>query len=243
MKGAIAGDCRDLSRSCGYTNYATRGRDSYLALNGVKVTLKNSSGAIVSVKTWSAKSGDDASYYPSTQANPQTTDNFNNGVFFFDELTAGTYTVEVSKTGYANQSKTVTVSNNNITKCCFDMKQGTSTGITPSVTMWEASANVGATATKSVTVTGTGLSANITLAITGTNANQFSLSRFVHHHLQTDRCRFPLGQRHPDIRLAERNHRYHRYGKEPAADIHSGLELFRNFRQSRSLGSRLHPHA
>ncbi|MBQ7212577.1 MAG: N-acetylmuramoyl-L-alanine amidase, partial [Muribaculaceae bacterium] len=176
MKGAIAGDCRDLSQSCGYTNYATRGRDSYLALNGVKVTLKNSSGAIVSVKTWSAKSGDDASYYPSTQANPQTTDNFNNGVFFFDELTAGTYTVEVSKTGYANQSKTVTVSNDNITKCCFDMKQGTSTGISPSVTMWEASANVGATATKSVTVTGTGLSANITLAITGTNANQFSLS-------------------------------------------------------------------
>ena len=176
MKGAIAGDCRDLSKSCGYTNYATRGRDSYLALNGVKVTLKNSSGAIVSVKTWSAKSGDDASYYPSTQANPQTTDNFNNGVFFFDELTAGTYTVEVSKTGYANQSKTVTVSNNNITKCCFDMKQGTSTGITPSVTMWEASANVGATSSKQVTVSATGLSADIALAISGTNANQFSLS-------------------------------------------------------------------
>ena len=175
IKGGIAGDCRDLTQSCGYTNYAVRGRDSYKALNGVKVTLKNSSGSVVSVKSWSASSGDDASYY-ATQSNPQTTDNYNNGVFFFDELTAGTYIVEVSLNGYANQSKTVTVQNDKITKCCFDMKQGTSTGISPSITLWETSANVGSTTSKSVTVSASGLTADIALALTGTNANQFSLS-------------------------------------------------------------------
>ena len=175
MKGAIVGDCRDLTQGCGYTNYATRGRDSYKAINGVKVTLKNASGSIVSVKNWSASSGDDASYY-ATQSNPQMVDNYNNGVFFFDELTAGTYIVEVQVNGYSNQSKTVTVSNDHITKCCFDMKQGTSSGISPSVTLWETSANVGATSSKSVTVSASGLSADISISITGTNANQFSVS-------------------------------------------------------------------
>ena len=176
MKGAIAGDCRDLSQSCGYTNYATRGRDSYLALNGVKVTLRNSSGAVVKVGSWNAKSNDDASLYPSTQTNPMYTDNNCNGVFFFDELTAGTYTVEVQKDGYANQIKTVTVTNDNITKCCFDMKQGTSTGITPSISIWEASAYAGESASKSVTVSAAGLSANISITVSGTNANLFTVS-------------------------------------------------------------------
>ena len=176
MKGAIAGDCRDLSVGCGYTNYATRGRDSYKAINGVKVTLKNSSGSVVSVGSWDPKSGDDATYYPSTQTNPMYTDNYNNGVFFFDELNPGTYIVEVFKNGYTTQTKTVTVTNDNITKCCFDMKQGSATGITPSISIWEASAYAGESASKQVSVSGSGLTANITASISGTNANLFSVS-------------------------------------------------------------------
>ena len=176
IKGAIVGDCRDLSVSCGYTNYATRGRDSYKAINGVRVTLKNSSGAVVSVGSWSAKSGDDASYYPSTQTNPMYTDNYNNGVFFFDELTAGTYTVEVFKDGYTTQTKTVTVTNDNITPCSFDMKQGSSTGMTPSISLWEAQAYTGESATKTVSVSASGLTSNISITLSGTNANLFSVS-------------------------------------------------------------------
>ena len=168
MKGGIVGDIRDTAKGCGYSDYVNRGRDSYLAINGAKVTLKDANGNTVSVTQFTKGSADDATYFPG-QSNPQTTDSFKNGVYFFDELTAGTYTVEVSASGYATQSKTVTVTNDNITKACFDMKTGTSTGISVSPTAWEASTTVGSTATKSFTVTGTGLSSDITVASTNSN--------------------------------------------------------------------------
>lgn len=108
VKGCIIGDIRDLSKSCGYTNFTSRGRDSYLAVNGAKVVLKNSSGA---------------------QVQSMTTDNCANGLYGFFDLAAGTYTLEFSKTGYKTQTKTVTVSNNASTKLLIDLVQGTDEGI------------------------------------------------------------------------------------------------------------------
>ena len=116
VKGCIVGDIRDLSQSCGYTNYASRGRDTYLAVNGADVTLTNSAG---------------------TQVASMKTDNCANGLFGFFDLTAGTYTLEFSKNGYKTQTKTVTVSNNASTKVLIDFVQGTNEGISVSPGTYE----------------------------------------------------------------------------------------------------------
>lgn len=108
IKGCIIGDIRDKSETCGYTNYTSRGRDTYLAVNSAKVVLKNSAGTTVS---------------------SMTTDKCHNGLFGFFELAAGTYTLEFSKDGYKTQTKTVTVSNNASTKVLIDFVKGTNTGL------------------------------------------------------------------------------------------------------------------
>ncbi|MGI6470433.1 MAG: N-acetylmuramoyl-L-alanine amidase [Paludibacteraceae bacterium] len=143
LKGCIIGDIRDVTKGCGYTNYTTRNRDSKLALNGVKVVLKNSGG---------------------TQVATMTTDNCANGVYGFFDVTAGTYTVEISKSGYKTQTATVTVVNSQSTLKKFDMVEGSNTGITASTySVNMGTVTVGSSSTKTVTVTGTGLTSNITV--------------------------------------------------------------------------------
>lgn len=147
LKGCIIGDIRDLSESCGYTNYTSRGRDKYLAVNGAKVVLKNSSG---------------------TEVGNMTTDKCCNGLFGFFDLTAGTYTLEFSKSGYKTQTKTVTVANNASTKVLIDFVQGTNSGIEVSPAVYEfkeitlESNKLKDTVT--IKVAGTGLSDDITIA-------------------------------------------------------------------------------
>lgn len=108
VKGCIVGDIRNLSKSCGYTNYTTRGRDSYLAVNGATVVLRNASGQQVAT---------------------MTTDNCANGLYGFFNLDAGTYTLEFSKDGYKSQFKTVTVKDNASTKLLIDFEEGINDGI------------------------------------------------------------------------------------------------------------------
>ena len=154
LKGCVVGDIRDVTKSCGYTNYTRRGRDTYLAINGAKVTLKNSSGAVVGTCT---------------------TDYCANGFYGFFDLTAGTYTVTVEKSGYKTQTATVTVSNNASTKKTFNLVEGVNTGITLSPASHTFSEiNAGTTATKAITVTGTGLSANI--SVSNSNTTHYSIS-------------------------------------------------------------------
>lgn len=154
LSGCVIGDIRDVSKSCGYTNYTTRGRDSYLALNGVTVKLINSSGTTVATCT---------------------TDNCCNGFYGFFGLSAGTYTIQVSKSGYKSQTATVSVSNNASTKKTFDLSEGVDTGISlnPTTATFN-STTVGTTSSKSITVTGTGLSANI--IVSNTDNTNFSIS-------------------------------------------------------------------
>ncbi len=144
VKGCIVGDIRDLSKSRGYTNYTARGRDTYKAVEGATVTLYNSSGTSVA---------------------SMTTDQCENGLYGFFDLAAGTYTVEVKKSGYKSATATVTVSNNASTKKCFDLSEGTDTGISLSKTSVDfGEVTVGSSKSATFTVSSTDISSDITLS-------------------------------------------------------------------------------
>lgn len=152
----IVGDIRDLSKSCGYTSYTTRGRDKYLAINGATVTLKN-------VNTGGTKT--------------YTTDQFNNGFYtFYDCVYGATYEITVSKSGYKTVSKTVTVGTTDTQhKLNFDLEEGTNSGIAvspTSVDFGEITAET--TSSKTITVTGTELTSAISVA--SSNTTEFAVS-------------------------------------------------------------------
>ena len=154
LKGCVIGDIRDVTKGCGYSNYTTRGRDSYLALNGVTVKLINSSGSTVQTVN---------------------TDNCCNGVYGFFNVAAGSYTLEVSKSGYKTQTASISVSDNASTKRNFDLVEGVNTGISLSPnTLAFDKTTVGTSASKTVSVVGTGLGSNISVSIS--DGSNFSLS-------------------------------------------------------------------
>ena len=144
LKGCIIGDVRDLTKGCGYTNYDTRGRDSYLAINNATVTLYNSSG---------------------TQLQQVKTDSYCNGVFAFFGLATGTYTIKVTGvSGYKTAEATVSVTTNEASVKQMSLTAGTDTGISfnPTTTGYGATP-VGNVSGKTITVTGSGLSGTITV--------------------------------------------------------------------------------
>ena len=154
----IAGDIRDLSKSCGYTSYTTRGRDKYLAINGAKVTLVN-------VNTGGSKT--------------YTTDQFNNGFYtFYDCVLGATYDITVEKQGYKTVTKRITVGTDSKGSqhiLNFDMEEGVASGISvspASIDFGEITAET--TASKTITVTGTGLSSAI--SVSSSNITDFSIS-------------------------------------------------------------------
>lgn len=157
----IFGDIRNVNKSCGYTNYTTRGRDKYLAINGATVTLRN-------VATGGTKT--------------YTTDEFNNGFYtFYDCVEGATYEITVSKKGYKSVTKEVTVGadgKGTQHKVIFDLEEGvdapvSSIAVNPT-TLEFAEQTVGGTDSKTITVTGTSLSSAI--SITSSNTAQFSIS-------------------------------------------------------------------
>lgn len=154
LPACLVGDVRDVTKSCGYTNYTTRGRDSYLALNNVTVTCTNSSGAVVATVSTGAKC---------------------NGVYAIF-VPAGTYTLKFSKTGYKDVTKTVTATVNKATQNNIDMVEGVNSGITlnPTSTGF-GETPVGNTSSKTITVTGTSLTSNIT--ISNSDNTNFSISK------------------------------------------------------------------
>ena len=141
LPACIVGDVRDTSKGCGYSDYTTRGRDSYLALNNVTVTLSGN-GLNQTV----------------------TTGEKCNGVYAFF-VPAGTYTLTFKKSGYKTVTKTVTASNNVATQNNINMSEGVDTGISlnPTSTGF-GETTVGNTSSKNITVTGTSLTANITVS-------------------------------------------------------------------------------
>ena len=153
IKGCVIGDIRNTAKTCGYSSYTHRNRDNYLAVNGAKVELLNSSGTVVQ---------------------SMTTDNYHNGVYGFFDLTAGTYTVRVSKSGYKTQTATVTVSNGKSTLKKFDLSEGTDSGISSNVTSVSfGTVYVDKSSTKTATITTTGVSSALSVTVSGTG---FSVS-------------------------------------------------------------------
>ena len=151
LPACIVGDVRDTSKGCGYSNYTTRGRDSYLALNDVTVTL---SGSGINQTVNTGQKG--------------------NGVYAFF-VPAGTYTLTFKKSGYKTVTKTVTATNSKATQNDINMSEGVDTGISlnPTSTGF-GETPVGNTSSKTITVTGTSLSANIT--ISNSDNTNFSIS-------------------------------------------------------------------
>ena len=151
LPACLVGDVRDVTKSCGYTDYTTRGRDAYLALNNVTVTL--SGNGLNQTVTTGAKC---------------------NGVYAFF-VPAGTYTLTFKKDGYKDVTKTVTATVNNATQTNVNMEEGANTGISLS----PSSANfgetpVGNTSSKTITVSAIDVTANIT--ISNSDNTNFSIS-------------------------------------------------------------------
>ena len=141
----VMGDIRDLSKSCGYTNYTTRNRDKYKAVEGATVNLMNSAGAVLQT---------------------MTTDNCENGFYAFFDLAVGSYKIQVSKAGYKSVTKSFSVTTSGSqTKVNFDMTEGSDKGISVSPTTVNFGEVVaGSSSSKSITVTATDVTGNITVS-------------------------------------------------------------------------------
>ena len=133
-KGYIMGEIKDKSKSISHSlyKYNTNTTDKYFPIHGAKIVLKNSAGSVVKTNC-----------YPYvkrklTNQNWYTTDNHNNGIFVFENLSPGTYTYSVHASGYKDATGTLTVTANSTTYTTIYMTagQGTEPSINPDVT-WE----------------------------------------------------------------------------------------------------------
>ena len=121
-KGYIMGYIRTKDKQINQTYYTGRaGDDIYYPLNGAKVVLRNASGQIIKTDCYRHvnRKLKNQSYY--------TTDNYYNGVFVFEDLTPGTYTISVHKSGYADVKQTLTVTANKTTYTKVFMTAGSGT--------------------------------------------------------------------------------------------------------------------
>ena len=84
-------------------NYMTTSYDDFLPINGAKVVLRDASGNIIRTECYRhvARHITDQYYY--------TTDNNYNGIFVFENLDPGKYTLTVHAAGYEDKSMTVDV--------------------------------------------------------------------------------------------------------------------------------------
>lgn len=150
----VQGDIRDKSKTCGYTNYTTRNRDKFKAVEGATVKLLDASGTVLQ---------------------EMTTDNCENGYYaFFDLKAKTTYKVSVSKSGYQTTTKEFTTGTNSQNLLTFDLEEGANNGITidPSDLNF-GSITSETSSSKIITVTATGVTGNLT--VTCDNSN-FTLS-------------------------------------------------------------------
>ncbi len=138
LDAVVMGDIRDLSKSCGYTNYTTRNRDKYKAVEGATVKLLNSQGV---------------------EIQSMSTDQCENGFYAFFVKDTGKYTIEVSKGGYRTNTKTITISALSTQQMCnFDMEEGEDRGIKVNPTTVDfGKVALGASSSIDVVVTGSSL--------------------------------------------------------------------------------------
>lgn len=121
-RGYIMGYVRTKDKQINQTYYTGRaGDDIYYPLNGAKIVLRNASGQIIKTDCYRHvnRKLKNQSYY--------TTDNYYNGVFVFEDLAPGTYTISVHKAGYADVKQTLTVTANKTTYTKVFMTAGAGT--------------------------------------------------------------------------------------------------------------------
>jgi len=122
-KGYIMGEIKDKSKSVSHSlyKYNSNTTDKYLPIHGAKIILKNSSGQVIKTNCYPyvKRKLKNQNYY--------TTDNHYNGIFVFENLTPGTYTYSVHKSGYKDAKGTLTVTANATTYTTIYMTAGTGT--------------------------------------------------------------------------------------------------------------------
>ena len=123
-KGYIMGYIRTKDKQINQTNYTGRaGNDIYYPLNGAKVVLRDASGKVMKTDNYKYVARDASIQNKSIYV----TDNYYNGVFVYDDLTPGTYTISVHCAGYADVKQTVTVTAHETTYAQIFMTAGAGT--------------------------------------------------------------------------------------------------------------------
>ena len=103
-KGYIMGYIRTKEKTMNMTNYQyTKDNDQYMPINGARVYLTNAAGDTIMTNCYN--------YVARMLKNQKcyTTDNNYNGVFVYEDLTPGTYTITVRADGYKKYTETITV--------------------------------------------------------------------------------------------------------------------------------------
>ena len=109
-KGYIMGAVRTKDKQINQNYYKGRaGNDIYYPINGSKIVLRNSKDEVVKTNCYPyvKRMKKNQSYY--------TTDGNYNGIFVFENLAPGTYTLYIHTSGYKDVKKTVTVTKNETT--------------------------------------------------------------------------------------------------------------------------------
>ena len=103
-KGYIMGYIRTKEKTMNQTNYQyTKNNDQYMPINGARVYLTNAAGDTIMTNCYN--------YVARMLKNQKcyTTDNNYNGVFVYENLAPGTYTITVRANGYKKYTQTITV--------------------------------------------------------------------------------------------------------------------------------------
>ena len=123
-KGYIMGAVRTKEKSINHSlyKYNDKTNDKYAPIHGAKVVLRDANGEIIKTNCY---------HYVKRMLKNQdyyTTDNNYNGVFVFDNLTPGKYTLTVHAQGYKDYTQTVTVTANATTYSQIFLESGQGTG-------------------------------------------------------------------------------------------------------------------
>ena len=123
-KGYIMGYIRTKDKQINQTNYTGRtGNDIYYPLNGAKVVLRDANGKVVKTDSYNYAKSD----APNIGKLIYTTDDEYNGVFVYDDLAPGTYSISVHCAGYADYKQNITVTADKTSYTQIFMTAGTGT--------------------------------------------------------------------------------------------------------------------
>ena len=126
-KGYIMGYIRTKEKTLTHNLYKGKGNDVYHPINGAKVVLRNSKGEVIKTDCYRhvARKLKNQDYY--------TTDHQYNGVFVYENLEPGEYSMSVHASGYKDYTAkiTVTADKTSYTEIFLTAGQGTEPNVAP----------------------------------------------------------------------------------------------------------------